>query len=100
MWIGSVPFGYFDKFIGEFYERGLRMCTIGNIHLMGTGHLQKNFPDMKWKNTVNHIVANPQQMVDMHSLGYNLIQFDRSLNRNLRELKRMSKEAKNRACQS
>ena len=86
----------FIKFIGELYERGMRMCTIGNIHLMGTGHLQKNFPDMKWKNTVNHIVANPQQMVDLHSLGYDLIQLDRSLNRNLRELRRMTKEAKNR----
>jgi hypothetical protein len=86
----------FIKFIGEFYERGMRMCTIGNIHLMGTGHLQKNFPDMKWKNTVNHIVANPQQMVDLHCLGYDLIQLDRSLNRNLRDLRRMTKVAKNR----
>ena len=86
----------FIKFIGEFYERGMRICTIGNIHLMGTGHLQKNFPDMIWKNTVNHIVSTPQQMVDLHSLGYNMIQFDRSLNRNISELKRMSREAKNR----
>ena len=86
----------FIKFIGELYERGMRMCTIGNIHLMGTGHLQKNFPEMKWKNTVNHIVSNVQQMVDLNCLGYDLIQLDRSLNRNLTELKRMSKEAKNR----
>jgi hypothetical protein len=84
----------FIAFLGEYYERGLRMCTIGNIHLMGSGHLQKNFPDMKWKNTVNHIVSNTQQMIDLHSLGYDLIQLDRSLNRNLRELKIMSKEAK------
>ena len=86
----------FIKFIGEFYERGLRMCTIGNIHLMATGHLQKNFPDMKWKNTVNHIVSDTQQMIDLISLGYDIIQFDRSLNRNISELRRMSKEAKNR----
>jgi hypothetical protein len=86
----------FIKWIGKFYERGLRMCTIGNIHLMATGHLQKNFPEMKWKNTVNHIVANPQQMIDLHSLGYELIQLDRSLNRNLRDLRKMSKVAKNR----
>jgi len=86
----------FIKFIGELYERGMRMCTIGNTHLMGTGHLQKNFPDMKWKNTVNHIISNVQQMVDLNCLGYDLIQLDRSLNRNLSELKRMSKEAEKR----
>jgi hypothetical protein len=86
----------FIKFLGEFYERGLRMCTISNIHLMGTGHLQKNFPDMQWKNTVNHIVSNTQQMVDLIALGYNMIQLDRSLNRNMSELRRCSKEAKKR----
>ena len=86
----------FVNFIGEFYERGLRVCTISNIHLMGTGILQKNFPEMNWKNTVNHIVGNPQQMVDLHVLGYNYIQFDRQLNRNMSQLRRMSKVAKNR----
>jgi len=86
----------FIKFIGEFYERGLRVCTIGNIHLMGAGILQKNFPEMKWKNTVNHIVSDAQQMVDMHSIGYNYVQLDRSLNRNLSELRRCSVAAKNR----
>ena len=86
----------FVNFIGEFYERGLRICTISNIHLMGTGILQKNFPEMNWKNTVNHIVGNPQQMVDLHVLGYNYIQFDRQLNRNMSQLRRMSRVAKDR----
>ena len=86
----------FVNFIGEFYERGLRICTISNIHLMGTGILQKNFPEMNWKNTVNHIVGNAQQMVDLHVLGYNYIQLDRQLNRNMSNLRRMSKVAKDR----
>tara|TARA_B110000467_G_scaffold106289_1_gene96730 strand:- start:4397 stop:5758 length:1362 start_codon:yes stop_codon:yes gene_type:complete len=86
----------FVNFIGEFYERGLRICTISNIHLMGTGILQKNFPEMNWKNTVNHIVGNSQQMVDLHVLGYNYIQLDRQLNRNMSNLRRMSKVAKDR----
>lgn len=86
----------FIKFIGEFYERGLRVCTIGNIHLMGAGILQKNFPEMNWKNTVNHIVSDAQQMVDMYSIGYNYVQLDRSLNRNLSELRRCSVAAKKR----
>jgi len=86
----------FVNFIGEFYDRGLRVCTISNIHLMGTGILQKNFPEMNWKNTVNHIVGNCQQMVDLHVLGYNYIQFDRQLNRNMSNLRRMSRVAKDR----
>ena len=90
----------FIKWIGEFYERGLRMCTISNMDLMSTGILQENFPDMKWKNTVNHIVSNVQQMIDLISLGYDIIQFDRSLNRNMVELRRMSKEARNRGVKS
>ena len=86
----------FVDFIGEFYDRGLRICTISNIHLMGTGILQKAFPEMNWKNTVNHIVGNPQQMVDLHALGYNYIQLDRQLNRNMSQLRRMSRVAKER----
>ena len=86
----------FVNFIGEFYDRGLRVCTISNIHLMGTGILQKNFPEMNWKNTVNHIVGNCQQMVDLHVLGYNYIQLDRQLNRNMSNLRRMSRLAKDR----
>jgi len=86
----------FVKWIGEFYDRGLRTCTISNIHLMGTGILQRNFPEMNWKNTVNHIVGNPQQMVDLHSIGYNFIQLDRQLNRNMSQLRRMSRLAKDR----
>jgi hypothetical protein len=86
----------FVNFIGEFYERGLRVCTISNIHLMGTGILQKNFPEMNWKNTVNHIVGNAQQMVDLHALGYNYIQLDRQLNRNMSLLRRVSRVAKDR----
>ena len=86
----------FVNFIGEFYDRGLRVCTISNIHLMGTGILQKSFPEMNWKNTVNHIVGNCQQMVDLHVLGYNYIQLDRQLNRNMSNLRRMSRLAKDR----
>jgi len=86
----------FINWIGGFYERGLRICTISNIHLMGSGHLQQNFPEMEWKNTVNHIVSNVQQMIDLISIGYTMIQLDRSLNRNMSELRRCSKEARNR----
>ncbi len=84
--------GAFIDWLGEFYRRGLRSCTLANNHLMRTGLLQKKFPEMKWKNTVNQQVSNAQQVLDYLYLGYNVVQLDRSLNRNIEELKRV-KEA-------
>jgi len=79
----------FLRWLSGFYERGLRSCTIGNSHLMASGVLQRAFPDMVWKNTVNQLVANAQMAVDCLELGYTFIQLDRSLNRNLEELKQV-----------
>lgn len=56
---------------------------------MASGILLKRFPEMKWKNTVNQCVSNTQQVIDYLELGYNIIQIDRSLNRNLDELKKI-----------
>ena len=53
---------------------------------MRTGYLQKQFPEMKWKNTVNQQVSSAQQVLDYLYLGYDIIQLDRSLNRNVDEL--------------
>lgn len=77
----------FRHWLQEFYDRGLRNCTLANSHMMRTGFLQKQFPEMKWKNTVNQQVSTAQQVLDYLHLGYNVIQLDRSLNRNMDELK-------------
>ena len=79
----------FVNYLGGFYEDGVRSCTISNVHMMATGVLQRNFPEMQWKNTVNHIITKPQQVVDYHLLGYNVINLDRSLNRDFDALKAM-----------
>ena len=79
----------FLDWLQEFYDRGLRSCTLANSHLLRLGILQKRFPEMKWKNTVNHQVSSAQQVLDYIYLGYNIIQLDRSLNRNMDELKRI-----------
>lgn len=84
----NVLFGFIAH-IGKFYEVGIRSCTISNVHLMATGILQRNFPEMQWKNTVNHIITKPQQVVDYHLLGYDVINLDRSLNRDFDALKSM-----------
>ncbi|MEL7563187.1 hypothetical protein [Dehalogenimonas sp. 4OHTPN] len=81
--------GAFLDWLGAFYHRGLRNCTLANNHLMRTGLLQRRFPGMKWKNTVNQQVSSAQQVLDYLYLGYDVIQLDRSLNRNIDELKRV-----------
>ena len=67
----------FVKFVKSFYEAGVRICTISDVHLMTTGVLQEAMPDMHWKNTVNHIVRTAQEVVDYASIGYNTILIDR-----------------------
>lgn len=79
----------FIEWIGSYYDRGLRSCTISSTHIMRTGELQARCPDMRWKSTVNQIVADAQQLIDYAYLGYNTILLDRSLNRNIKELKRI-----------
>ena len=79
----------FLAWLKTFYDRGLRSCTMSNAHIMACGALQAMFPKMKWKNTVNQQVANAQQVLDWLALGYHVIQLDRSLNRNVPELKRI-----------
>lgn len=83
--------GYFYDWIGSFYDRGLRSCTIASTHMVRDGELQRRFPEMRWKNTVNHLVSDAQQVIDMIHCGYDTILLDRSLNRNIAELKRIKK---------
>jgi hypothetical protein len=81
----------FVEWIGSYYDRGLRSCTMSSEHIMRTGWLQERCPDMRWKSTVNQIVSDAQQFVDYAYLGYNTILLDRSLNRNIKELKKIKK---------
>ena len=81
----------FVEWVGKYYDRGLRSCTISSKHLMRTKKLQHRCPNMKWKNTVNHIISDGQQVADTIGIGYDTILLDRSLNRNIKELKRINK---------
>ena len=58
---------------------------------MRTKKLQHRCPKMKWKNTVNHIISDGQQVADTIGIGYDTILLDRSLNRNIKELRRINK---------
>jgi hypothetical protein len=81
----------FISFIKSFYDRGLRSCTIGSPHLIRSKILHNNFPKMRWKNTVNHRVADAQQVINYIFCGYDTILLDRSISRNLNELRRIRK---------
>ena len=84
----------FDAFLNHLqshYDRGLRMCTISNTHMMITGELQRRFPHMHWKNTVNHQVMTPQSVLDYHMMGYDTVLIDRFMNRDLKGLKQIRK---------
>jgi hypothetical protein len=85
----NVVIHAFLDWLQKYYDRGLRSCTLANNHLMKAGMLQDKFPEMKWKNTVNQRVSSAQEVLDYLYLGYNVIQLDRSLNRDLNELKRI-----------
>jgi hypothetical protein len=61
---------------------------------MRLGVLQDAFPEMRWKNTVNHMVKSTQELYDYSALGYTTILLDRSLNRDVDLLKEMCNEAK------
>lgn len=86
----SIQNQFYDL-IQKFYDRGLRSCTISATHLLRIGELKKRFPEMSWKNTVNHMVKDSQQVIDYLYLGYDIILIDRSLTRNLPELRRIRK---------
>jgi len=89
----------FVDYIKVYYDLGVRSCTISNTHLMKLGVLQSEFPEMLWKNTVNHQVKTTQEVYDYAALGYNTILFDRSLNRDSDLLKEMYREAKKIGCE-
>ncbi|MFZ7132831.1 MAG: hypothetical protein ACOWWR_10775 [Eubacteriales bacterium] len=87
--------GAFLEWLQQYYDMGLRSCTLANNHLMRSGMLHKRFPEMKWKNTVNQQVSYAQQVLDYLYMGYNVIQLDRSLSRNMDELKRIKEVIEN-----
>jgi hypothetical protein len=59
--------------------------------LIKSRFLHDKFPEMRWKNTVNHRVADAQQVMNYIFCGYDTILLDRSINRNLKELKKIRK---------
>ena len=63
----------FVEWVGQYYDKGLRSCTISSKHLMRTRKLQQRCPNMKRKNTVNQIIADGQHVPDTNGNGNDTI---------------------------
>lgn len=78
-------------FIGQLYNKGLRSCIFASNHLIRSNIFHKNFPEMRWKTTVNQKCIDAQSVIDMLFNGYDTIMLDRRLNRDIKELRRIKK---------
>ena len=68
------------------YERGLRCITIPHAHWVVMG-LHKEFPEMEIKNTILRKVSTGQDFIYAAEQGFDYINLDRILMRDIEELK-------------
>jgi hypothetical protein len=68
------------------YERGLRSITLAHAHWVAMG-IKKHFPDMEIKNTILRKVATAQDFWYSAEQGFDYINVDRILMRDIEELK-------------
>ena len=83
-----------DLFVHNFrplYEMGIKIATIPHTSWVATGILQKEFPELKIKNTILRNVTKANEIVSLAKAGFHYINLDRDLMRDrnaLLEIKR------------
>ena len=83
-----------DLFVHNFrplYEMGIKIATIPHTSWVATGILQKEFPELKIKNTILRNVTKANEIVSLAEAGFHYINLDRDLMRDrnaLLEIKR------------
>ena len=85
-----------DLFITNFkilYEYNVKTITIPHTSWVMTGQIQKEFPDLKIKNTILREVRQANEIVALAKAGFHYINLDRDLMRDRDQLLRI-KEAK------
>ena len=85
-----------DEFIKNFkflYDAGVRTATIPHTSWVMTGQIQKEYPELKIKNTILREVVKPNEIVTLASAGFNYINLDRDVMRDREALDRI-KQAK------
>ena len=83
-----------DIFIENFrflYENGVRIVTLPHTTWMLTGQIQKEFPELKVKNTILREVTRPNEIVNLAKAGFYYINLDRDLMRDRDSLLRIKK---------
>jgi hypothetical protein len=83
----------FIRNFSQLYENGVRIATIPHTSWVSTGALQKEFPELKIKNTILRNVSKANEIVSLAKAGFHYINLDRDLMRDRDALLRI-KEAK------
>ena len=73
-----------DLFLKNFkflYDAGVRTATIPHTSWVSTGQIQKEYPELKIKNTILREVVKPNEIVSLASIGFHYINLDRDIMR-------------------
>jgi hypothetical protein len=73
----------------SYYEMGIRSITLPHILWMVHRTIKDNFPDLFIKSTVLRRVRTAQEFWNYANVGFNCVNIDRLLFRNLNELKKL-----------
>ena len=81
----------FVKNFAQLYEQGIKIATIPHTSWVTTGVLQKEFPELKIKNTILRNVTRANEVVALAKIGFHYINLDRDLMRDREALKKIKK---------
>ena len=85
---------HLDLFVKNFhqlYAQGIKIATIPHTSWVSTGILQKEFPELKIKNTILRNVSKPNEVVALAKAGFHYINLDRDVMRDHEQLKKIKK---------
>ena len=81
----------FVKNFAQLYEQGVKTVTLPHTSWLSTGIIQKEFPELKIKNTILRNVTKPNEIVALAKAGFHYINLDRDLMRDREALKKIKK---------
>ena len=81
----------FVKNFGQLYDLGVKTVTLPHTSWLSTGIIQKEFPELKIKNTILRNVTKPNEIVALAKAGFHYINLDRDLMRDREALKKIKK---------
>lgn len=79
----------FIKNFAPLYEMGIRCATIPHTMWMLTGAIQKQFPELKVKNTILRNVQRPNEIIKLAEAGFYYVNLDRDLMRDHQQLEKI-----------